>query len=81
MGEAQKLHLHWATCVDLPPEFPQSNLHSQYTALGKLLPARPELAQLVRQFVQDHRSTPTAPQDPAPDYEGAARVAAASGAN
>ena len=43
MGKAQKLHLHLATRLDLPLELPQSNLRSQYTALGKPLPAQPEL--------------------------------------
>ena len=80
-GEAQKLHLHLATRVDLPPEFPQSNLRSQYTALGRLLPTRPELGQLVGEFVQDRRAAPSGSQNPAPDSQGAAKVAAASRAN
>ena len=80
-GEAQKLHLRLATRLDLLPEFPQGNLRSQYTALGKLLPTRPELGQLVGQFVQDRRAAPATPQDPAPDSVGAAKVAAASRAN
>ena len=58
MGEAQKLHLHLATRLDLPPEFPRSNLRSQYKALGKLLPTRPELERLVGQFVQERQLAP-----------------------
>ena len=80
-GEAQKRHLHLATTSDLPPEFPQSNLRSQYTAKGKLLPTRPELDRLVGQFVQEHQLAPIAPQDPAPESEGAAGVTAAARAN
>ena len=80
-GEAQKLHLHLATRLDLPPEFSQSNLRSQYTALGKLLPTRPELGQLVGEFVRDRRAEPPGSQTPAPDSQGAAKVAVASRAN
>ena len=69
-GEAQKLHLHLTTRLDLPRKFPQSNLRSQYTALGKHLPTRPELGKLVGQFVQDRRAAPAAPQDSAPDRRG-----------
>ena len=64
-----------------PPDFPQSNLRSQYTALGRLLPTRPELGSLVGEFVQDCRAAPSASQTPAPDSQGAAKVAAASRAN
>ena len=67
--------------LDLPPEFPQSNLRSQYTALGRLLPTRPELGQLVGEFVRDRRAEPPGSQTPAPDSQGAAKVAAASRAN
>ena len=81
MGEAQKLHLHLATGLDLPPEFPKSNLRSQYTALGRLPPARFKLDQLVLQFVPDRPSALAAPQDPAPDSEEPARVAADSRAD
>ena len=77
-GEAQKLHLHLATRLDLPPEFPQSNLQNQYTALGRLLPTRPELGQRVGEFVQDRRAASSGSQNPAPDSQGAAKVAAAS---
>ena len=80
-GEAQKLHLHLATRLDLPPEFPQSNLRAQYTALGRLLPTRPELGHLVGEFVRDRRVEPSGSQTPAPDSQGAAKVAAASRAN
>ena len=80
-GEAQKLHLHLATRLDLPQEFPQSNLRSQYTALRRLLPTRPELGQLVREFVWDRRAAPPGSQTPALDSQGAAKVAAASQAN
>ena len=80
-GEAQKLHLHLATRLDLPPEFPQSNLRSQYTALGRLLPTRPELGHLVGEFVRDRRAEPPWSQTPAPDSQGVAKVAAASRAN
>ena len=80
-GEAQKLHLQLATRLDLPPQFPQSNLRSQYTALGKLLPTPPELGQLVGQLVPDRRAAPATPQDTAPDSVDAAKVAAASRAN
>ena len=51
--EAHKLHLYLATKSDLPAEFLQSNLRSQYTALGKLLPSRPELDRLLGQFIQE----------------------------
>ena len=80
-GEAQKLHLHLATRLDLPPEFPQNKLQSQYTALGRLLPTRPELGQLVRELVRDRRAAPSGSQTPAPDSQGATKVAAASLAN
>ena len=80
-GEAQKLHLHLATRLDLPPEFPQSNLRAQYTALGRLLPTRPELGHLVGEFVRDRRAEPSGSQTPVPDSQGAAKVAAASRAN
>ena len=80
-GEAQKLHLHLATRLDLPPEFPQSNLRAQYTALGRLLPTRPELGQLVGEFVRDRRAEPSGSQTSALDSQGAAKVAAASRAN
>ena len=80
-GEAQKLHLHLATRLDLPPEFPQSNLRAQYTALGRLLPTRPELGHLVGEFARDRRAEPSGTQTPAPDSQGAAKVAAASRAN
>ena len=80
-GEAQKLHLHLATRLDLPPEFPQSNLRAQYTALGRLLPTRPELGQLVGEFVRDRRAEPSGSQTPALDSQGAAKVAGASRAN
>ena len=80
-GEAQKLHLHLATRLDLPPEFPQSNLRAQYTALGRLLPTRPELGQLVGEFVRDRRATPSGSETPARDSQGAAKVAAPSRAN
>ena len=49
--EAHKVNLYLATKSDLPPEFLQSNVRSEYTASGKLLPSRPELDRLVRQFV------------------------------
>ena len=65
-GEAQKLHLHLATRLDLPPEYPQSNLRAQYTALGRLLPTRPELGRLVGEFVRDRRAEPSGSQTPAP---------------
>ena len=80
-AEAQKLHLHLATRLDLPPEFPQSNLRSRYPALGRLLPTRPGLGQLVGEFVQDRRATPSGSQTPALDSQGAAEVVAASPAN
>ena len=80
-GEAQKLHLHLATRLDLPPEFPQSNLRAPYTALGRLLPTRPQLGQLVGEFVRDRRAEPSGSETPAPDSQGAAKVAAASRAN
>ena len=80
-GAAQKLHLHLATRLDLPPKFRKSNLRSQYTALAKLLPTRPEVGQRVGQFVQNRRAAPAAPQNPGPDSEGAAKVATASRAN
>ena len=80
-AEAQKLQLHLATRLDLPPEFPQSNLRSQYTALGRLLPTRRELGQLVAEFVQDRRAAPSRSQTAASDSQGAAKVAAASRAN
>ena len=80
-GEAQKLHLHLATRLDLPPEFPQSNLRAQYTALGRLLPTQPELGHPVGDFVRDSRAEPSGLQTPAPDTQGAAKVAAASRAN
>ena len=70
--------------MDLPPEFPQSNLRSWYTALGKLLPSRPELDRLVGQFVQERQLAPPSPEDPAPhapQFDGAARVAAVHRAN
>ena len=81
-GEAQRLHLHLATALDLSPEFPQSNLRSQYTALGRHLPTLPELGGLVGEFVQDHQETPPpGSQNPAPDSQAAAKEAAASRAN
>ena len=80
-GEAQKLHLHLATRLDLPPEFPRSNLRAQYTALGRLLPTRPELGHLVGEFVRDRRAEPSGSQTAVPDSQGAAKVAAASRAN
>ena len=80
--EAQKLHLHLATRLDPPPpEFPQSNLRAQYTALGRLLPTRPGLGHPVGEFVRDRRAEPSGSQTPAPDSQGAAKVAAASRAN
>ena len=80
-GEAGKLHLHLASRLGLPPEFPQSNLRSQYTALGRLLPTRPELGQLVGGFVQDRRAALSGSQIPAPDSQGTTKVAATAQAN
>ena len=83
--EAHKLHVRLATRLDLPPEFLQSNLQSQHTGLGKLLPTHPELDRLVGQFIHEcpppFKPAPPAPQDPAPDTGGAAMVTAAVSAN
>ena len=82
--QAHKLHPYLATKSDLPPEFPQSNVRGLCTALGKLLPSRPELDRLRGQFLHEHQQAPPALHDPpphAPESEGAARVAAAHRSN
>ena len=66
--EAHKLHFYLATKSDLPPEFAQSNLQRQYTALGKLLPSRPQTGPASRAVRPgapagaSHPSRPSAPR-------------------